>query len=141
MVSTLEPVAFEFELDVGERVHSGYGGFELFDLGGQLMWSGSTHDAGRGDLQLDPGRYLFEFFLPNLPLRPGAYRLHASLYEAEGHRLLDNWWAMPELIVATSPQSHSQDEWQGILNLPFQFRAIPWKGAPAASTFRRDSSG
>ncbi|MGA2819232.1 MAG: ABC transporter ATP-binding protein [Anaerolineales bacterium] len=141
VISTLEPVAFELELDVGERVQASYGGFELFDLAGQLIWSGSTHDEGRGDLQLDPGRYLFEFRLPNLPLRPGAYRLHASLYEAEGHRLLDDWWAMPELIVATPPQSHPQDDWQGVLNLPFQFRAIPCDGTNPVSAFERDAPG
>lgn len=141
IIATLEPVAFELELDVVQKVRGGYGGLELFDLGGQLMWSGSTHDAGRGDLELDPGRYLFEFRLPNLPLRPGAYRLHASLYETEGHRLLDTWWAMPELVVATSPQSHSQDDWQGILNLPFQFQAVSWRGTSPDGTLRRDSAG
>ncbi|MGA2111387.1 MAG: ABC transporter ATP-binding protein [Anaerolineales bacterium] len=141
VISTLDPVAFELELDVGQKVQAGYGGFELFDLNGQLIWSGSTHDEERGDLQLSPGRYLFEFHLPNLPLRPAAYRLHASLYEADGHRLLDDWWAMPELIVATSPQSHPQDDWQGVLNLPFQFRVVPCEGPSAASPSPRDSPG
>jgi hypothetical protein len=28
---------------------------------------------------------------------------------------------MPELIVATTPLSHPQDEWQGVLNLPCTF--------------------
>jgi lipopolysaccharide transport system ATP-binding protein len=140
MITSLEPVAFELELDVGEKIRHGYGGFELFDLNGQLIWSGSTHDEGRGDLELAPGRYLFEFHLPNLPLRPAAYRLHASIYEAEGHRLLDDWWAMPELIVAIPPQSHAQDDWQGVLNLPFQFRAVAREGTSPVHRPRRDSA-
>lgn len=120
-VDSLEPLTLEVHLDIREKLEQAYGGFEIFDVEGQLMWSGSTHDEGRGDLVLDTGRYTFAFGLPLLPLRPGAYRLHASLYEREGHRLVDDWWAVPDLIVATTPLSHSQDEWQGVLNLPFTF--------------------
>jgi homopolymeric O-antigen transport system ATP-binding protein len=120
-LGSLDPLAFELHLDVREKLSSAYGGFEIFDVEGQLMWSGSTYDEGRGDLNLQPGKVTFTFGLPSMPLRPGAYRLHASLYEREGHRLVDDWWAMPELIVATPPLSHPQDEWQGVLNLPCTF--------------------
>ena len=120
-LNSLDPLTLELQLDVRQKLGQAYGGFEIFDVEGQLMWSGSTYDEGRGDLELAAGRYTFAFGLPLLPLRPGAYRLHASLYEREGHRLLDDWWAMPELIVATTPLSHPQDEWQGVLNLPCTF--------------------
>jgi lipopolysaccharide transport system ATP-binding protein len=120
-VSSLDPLTLELQVDVRQKLAHAYGGFEIFDVEGQLMWSGSTYDEGRGDLDLDAGRFTFAFGLPSLPLRPGAYRLHASLYEREGHRLVDDWWAMPELIVATPPLSHPQDEWQGVLNLPCTF--------------------
>jgi lipopolysaccharide transport system ATP-binding protein len=120
-VGSLDPLTLEVHIDIREKLEHAYGGFEIFDIEGQLMWSGSTYDEGRGDLVLEAGRYTFAFGLPLLPLRPGAYRLHASLYEREGHRLVDDWWAIPDLIIATTPLSHSQDEWQGVLNLPFSF--------------------
>ena len=120
-VSTLESVEFRLMLDVREPIKAGYGGFEIFDWEGKLIWSGASHDQGRGDLPLGPGKYALSYRLPLLPLKPGAYRLHASFYEREGSRLLDDWWAMPELVLAMPPSSQAQDEWQGVLNLPCEF--------------------
>jgi lipopolysaccharide transport system ATP-binding protein len=122
-IRTLAPVAFRLHLDVREPVRAGYGGFEIFDLDGRLIWSSATYDQGRGDLPIAPGRHAFDFRLPLLPLRPGSYRLHASFYDREGSRLLDDWWATPELVLTVPPTSHSQDEWQGVLNLPCEFSA------------------
>jgi lipopolysaccharide transport system ATP-binding protein len=120
-VSALESVNFQLTLDVREPVRAGYGGFEIFDWEGKLIWSGASHDQGRGDLPLGPGKYALSYRLPLLPLKPGAYRLHASFYDREGSRLLDDWWAMPELVLAMPPSSQAQDEWQGVLNLPCEF--------------------
>jgi lipopolysaccharide transport system ATP-binding protein len=121
-VSELKPVGFRLILDVRERVEAGYGGIELFDPEGKLIWSGASYDGGRGDLALTPGRHALVYSLPMLPIKPGAYKLHASFYEREGCRLLDDWWASPELIVSLPPSSHPDDEWQGILNLPCDLR-------------------
>jgi lipopolysaccharide transport system ATP-binding protein len=121
-VSDLDPVALRLKLDVREPVAAGYGGIEIFDPEDKLIWSGASYDGGRGDLALAPGTYGLVYTLPMLPLKPGAYKLHASFYEREGRRLLDDWWASPELIVSLPPSSHSQDEWQGILNLPCDLR-------------------
>jgi lipopolysaccharide transport system ATP-binding protein len=121
-VSELDPVGLRLILDVRERIAAGYGGIELFDPESRLIWSGASYDGGRGDLELEPGKYALIYTLPMLPLKPGAYRLHASFYEREGRRLLDDWWASPELIVSLPPSSHPQDEWQGILNLPCGLR-------------------
>jgi len=120
-ISALERVDFQLTLDVREPVRAGYGGFEIFDWEGNLIWSGASHDQGRGDLPLSPGKYALSYRLPLLPLKPGAYRLHASFYDREGSRLLDDWWAMPELVLAMPPSSQAQDEWQGVLNLPCEF--------------------
>jgi lipopolysaccharide transport system ATP-binding protein len=120
-ISTLEGIGFQLALDIREPIRAGYGGFEIFDAEGKLIWSGSSYDQGRGDLPMAPGRYTFSYRLPMLPLKPGAYRLHASFYDREGSRLLDDWWANPELIIALPPSSHPQDEWQGLLNLPCEF--------------------
>jgi lipopolysaccharide transport system ATP-binding protein len=121
-VSELNAVGLRLTLDVREHVAAGYGGIEIFDPEGKLIWSGASYDEGRGDLALEPGKYTLVYTLPMLPLKPGAYKLHASFYEREGRRLLDDWWASPELIVSLPPSSHSQDEWQGILNLPCELR-------------------
>jgi len=121
LISMLEPVNFRLALDVRESVRAGYGGFEIFDLEGRLIWSGSSYDQGRGDIPFIPGRYELFYRLPMLPLKPGAYRLHASFYDREGDRLLDDWWANPELVISLPPSSHPQDEWQGVLNLPCEF--------------------
>jgi lipopolysaccharide transport system ATP-binding protein len=123
-VSKLDPVSLRLILDVRERIPAGYGGIELFDPEGRLIWSGASYDRGRGDLELEPGKHALIYTLPMLPLKPGAYRLHASFYEREGRKLLDDWWASPELIVSLPPSSHSQDEWQGILNLPCDLRVV-----------------
>jgi lipopolysaccharide transport system ATP-binding protein len=122
-IRDLAPVSFRLTIDVREPVRAGYGGFEIFDLDGRLIWSTATNDQGRGDLPFAPGRYALRFRLPLLPLRPGTYRLHASFYDREGTRLLDDWWAMPELVLTLPPTSHPLDEWQGVLNLPCEFSA------------------
>jgi lipopolysaccharide transport system ATP-binding protein len=121
-ISELTPVAFRLVLDVREGVAAGYGGIEIFDPEGKLIWSGASYDGGRGDLALAPGRHALIYSLPMLPLKPGAYKLHASFYEREDRKLLDDWWASPELIVSLPPSSHPDDEWQGILNLPCGLR-------------------
>jgi ABC-type polysaccharide/polyol phosphate transport system ATPase subunit len=123
-ISDLTPVGLCLTLDVRERIAAGYGGIDLFDPDGRLIWSGASYDEGRGDLTLDPGRYHLVYSLPMLPLKPGAYKLHASFYEREGRRLLDDWWAAQELIISLPPSSHPQDEWQGILNLPCGLRVV-----------------
>jgi hypothetical protein len=127
-LSSLQPVDFHLKVDIREEIPDAYGGFEIFNLEGELVWSANTADEGRGDLRLAPGQRIFTFRLPMLPVKPGAYKLHASLYRREGRKLLDDWWAMPELVVATPPLSHPQDEWQGMLNLPCEFRSESAKG-------------
>jgi lipopolysaccharide transport system ATP-binding protein len=122
-INNLKPVEFRMAFDVRNEISGAYGGFEIFDLEGELVWSANSSDQGRGDLVLRPGAHAFVFHLPMLPIKPGAYKLHASLYRREGRKLLDDWWAMPELVVATPPLSHPQDEWQGMINLPCEFRA------------------
>jgi len=81
----------------------------------QLIWGWAIYN-----LHLEPGISEFIYTLPSLPLRPGVYYLHVSLYEDE--QLLDEWSCVPELVVATEPLTHPRDEWSGILNIPCDFR-------------------
>lgn len=74
-------------------------------------------------LSLTAGPHDFVHTLPGLPLRPGVYHWEVSLY-ADG-KLLDDWYAVPDLVIGTEPQSHPQHEWSGILNLGSEFRARP----------------
>jgi hypothetical protein len=54
-----------------------------------------------------------------LPLRPGVYFWHVSLYDETG--LLDVWLCLPEMIVATENYQHPHDQWNGLLNVPSHF--------------------
>jgi homopolymeric O-antigen transport system ATP-binding protein len=125
VVSSFGPVTFLLTVDVQKAIPKAYGGFEIRDTEGDLIWSTTTYEHGVGDVELTPGENVFRFRLPSLPIRPGTYRLHASLYNRDGQQLLDDWWAVPELIVATEPQSHSRDEGQGVLNIPAEFQVHP----------------
>ena len=86
--------------------------------------------AGWGFDNLDIGSGNQEIVLrvPALPLRPGAYSLTCSIYNhgnnLTGGSLVEQWYALPPLIMDTPPLSHSQDRWAGVLNLPAQIEIL-----------------
>jgi ABC-type polysaccharide/polyol phosphate transport system ATPase subunit len=108
-------VTFEFSLAVGRRIHGGVHGIALFNSDHQLMWATSVND-----LELNNGLHLFRFKLPSLPLRPGVYHWEVSIWE--GGICLDRWTCVPDMIVGTKPVTHPQEEWQGLLNIPWEFQ-------------------
>jgi hypothetical protein len=57
-----------------------------------------------------------------LPLRPGSYSWLVSLYN--DHEEIDVWECAPEMIVATENFQHHFDEWNGLLNIPSEFRVV-----------------
>lgn len=111
---TLGPVTVKFILEVNEPVQIGHHGITLFGSENQMIW-GTAAD----NLRLSPGHCEFVYTLPFLPLRPGIYFWHLSLYD--GRDMLDIWDSVPELVVATRPMGHRSDEWSGLLNMPCQF--------------------
>jgi len=114
ILTTMGPVTLRFVLKVNRPIRNGHHGIALFNNDNQLMWG---TDANK--LAFDPGVYELVYELPVLPLRPSTYFWRVSLYDEKG--LIDFWDCIPDLIVATSPVTHSRDEWAGILNIPCRF--------------------
>ncbi len=117
VLRTQGAVRITFTVQVSEPIRHGVHGISLFNSDNQLMWGWATYD-----LDLDRGIQALEYVLPGLPLKPGAYCWKVSLY-SEG-TLLDEWYCVPELIIATPPLTHPRDEWSGVLNVPCELRVL-----------------
>jgi homopolymeric O-antigen transport system ATP-binding protein len=105
------PVSFRVVIHLPEPILKGSYAILLFDDAGRIIWHGLFELSG-----LQPGTFEFLHRLPMLPIKPGAYRWKAGVYD--GHQWTDGWWALPEMVVGTKPTSNTGDEFQGILNLP-----------------------
>jgi len=114
-LTLLTPVTFRFWLDVREPVRHAHHGIALFNAERQLMWA-----SAEDNLMLEPGIHELRYGFPMLPLRPGPYTWEHSIWE--GDRQLDFCGFTPEMIVATEGFQHPRDEWNGVLNLPVEFR-------------------
>jgi lipopolysaccharide transport system ATP-binding protein len=121
----LRPVAFHFHVRLREPVSQGHFGIAILSDSSAVL-------AGWGfdNLNISPGEHEIILRVPVLPLRPGAYPLTCSIYNhgnnLTGGNLVEQWYALPPLIVDTAPLSHPQDRWAGVLNLPaeLQLRSI-----------------
>jgi lipopolysaccharide transport system ATP-binding protein len=109
-------VSFESSLAVNKHINEGVHGIALFDSDHQLIWATSVDK-----LELKSGLHNLRFKLPSLPLRPGVYHWDVSIWE--GGRCFDRWTCVPEMIVGTRPVTHPHEEWQGLLNIPWEFQA------------------
>jgi lipopolysaccharide transport system ATP-binding protein len=115
VLSTLGPVTFNFVVELAEPVTNGEHGIALFNAERQLMWARAAQN-----LSLESGIHVFSHTFPTLPLRPGAYQWQVSLWD---HcEMLDLWDCLPGMTIATEVHQHYMDEWNGILNLPSEFR-------------------
>jgi ABC-type polysaccharide/polyol phosphate transport system ATPase subunit len=108
-------VTFESSLAVNENILEGVHGIALFNSDHQLIWATSV-----GKLKLKSGLHILRFKLPSLPLRPGVYHWDVSIWE--GGRCFDRWTCAPEMIIGTEPVTHPHEEWQGLLNIPWEFQ-------------------
>ncbi|HEY4742761.1 MAG TPA: ABC transporter ATP-binding protein [Candidatus Acidoferrales bacterium] len=108
-VTTLGPVNVRFTVQVNEPVRNGHHGIALFNNDRQLVW-GSANDG----VMLAVGEHEFFYRFPSLPLRPASYTWLVSLYE-EGN-LIDSWYCVPDMVIATEPLGHRSDDWAGLLN-------------------------
>jgi len=108
-------VTFETSLAVKKDIRDGVHGIALFNSDHQLIWATSVNK-----LELKSGVHNLRFTLPSLPLRPGVYHWDASIWE--GGRCLDRWICVPEMIVGTEPVTHPNEDWQGLLNIPWKFQ-------------------
>jgi lipopolysaccharide transport system ATP-binding protein len=113
-LGTLGQVTIKFVVEIRQPIKKGHQGTALRNLDQQLMWAWAADDV-----ELPVGTSELYYTFPMLPLRPGPYSWHVSLYE-DGN-LIDYWDCLPEMIVATDIHQHPSDEWNGILNIPSRF--------------------
>ncbi len=109
------PVTVRIRVRVNRPVRGGFHGILLYNQAYQIMWSTNLYN-----LRLEPGEWEFVHTLPSLPLQPGRYSWRLSIFD--DHGIVDEWMAQPDLLLATTPVSHPDDAWQGVLNLPTDFR-------------------
>jgi lipopolysaccharide transport system ATP-binding protein len=109
------PVTVRIRVRVNRPVRGGFHGILLYNQAYQIMWSTNLYN-----LRLEPGEWDFVHTLPSLPLQPGRYSWRLSIFD--DHGIVDEWMAQPDLLLATTPVSHPDDAWQGVLNLPTDFR-------------------
>ncbi len=114
VLTVIGPVTVRFIVKIRKLIKNGHHGVALFNSDNQLMWATAIND-----LQIETGIYAFVYNLPTLPIRPGVYHWQVSLYDEND--LLDVWFGVPEMIIATEPTGHHLDVWQGVLNLPCEF--------------------
>ncbi|MFZ3216193.1 MAG: polysaccharide ABC transporter ATP-binding protein [Candidatus Acidiferrales bacterium] len=120
----MREVTFHFHLRLPHAVSQGHFGIAILNDAGSVL-------AGWGfdDVEIPAGEQELTLRVPALPLRPGAYALTCSIFNhgnnLTGGQLLEQWYALPPLIVDTRPVSHPQDRWAGVLNIPAEFRVEP----------------
>jgi lipopolysaccharide transport system ATP-binding protein len=134
LLATQEAVRITFTLQVNQPIRRGHHGIALWSSDHQLMWGWSTDH-----LDLPPGVHGLEYALPGLPLKPGSYYWKVSLYSEEA--LVDEWYCVPELIIATPPLTHPRDEWSGVLNIPCEFRVLGASSNEAPGSLIAESHG
>jgi ABC-type polysaccharide/polyol phosphate transport system ATPase subunit len=114
ILNGLGPVTVKFVVKIDESVRAGHHGCALFSYERELIWAWATDEV-----KLEVGEHEFRYTFPMLPVRPGPYSWQVSLYD-EGEQL-DAWDCIPEMIVATEGYQHTDDEWNGVLNIPSHF--------------------
>lgn len=114
IVTKFGPVTIRFELIVNKEIKRGHHGITLYDNEGKIMWGWAVDD-----LKLSEGAHTLTYSFPTMPLKPGGYNWHLSLYE-EGD-LIDEWFCTPEIIIDTESYQHPVERWNGVLNLPCKF--------------------
>ena len=116
ILTTLDPVTIRFTVEVNDGIRGGHHGIALFNADRQLIWGWATDGV-----RLTPGKNELSYTFPMLPLRPGPYHWLVSLY-GDGREEIDAWECLPEMIVAVPGYQHVYDHWNGVLNIPTEFR-------------------
>ena len=114
ILAAIGPVTIKFVVEVNEPIKMGHHGCALFNSDRQLIWAWATDGV-----ELQVGESEFHYAFPMLPLRPGPYYWQVSLYD-DGEEL-DAWECIPEMIIATEGLQHTDDQWNGVLNIPSRF--------------------
>jgi lipopolysaccharide transport system ATP-binding protein len=112
------PVTLRFTLRVDRPIRDGHHGVALYDRDGAVVWG-----TGTDNLDFDPGVYELTYDLSTLPLRPGPYRWHVSIFG--NGKFINNLDCIPEMGIATEPLGHRRDEYAGVLNFPYALDIRP----------------
>ena len=113
----LREVVFHFRVHLREDVVQGHFGMAILSDTGAVLagWGYDNLDIPGGDQDI-------LLRIPALPLRPGSYAMTCSIYNRgnnlNGGHLVEQWHAVPPLVVDTPPLGHPQDRWAGVLNIP-----------------------
>jgi ABC-type polysaccharide/polyol phosphate transport system ATPase subunit len=118
VLSTVDPTTIKFYLQASRPIHRGLHGVALYNADRQVVWGWAAYD-----LEIPEGTHEFTYQFPMLPLKPGPYTWHVSIWDDEG--LIDICDLVPEMLVATESYQHPRDEWNGLLNLPSEFTVRP----------------
>lgn len=116
----MREVTFHFHVRLREPILQGHFGLAVLGDAGMVLvgW-------GFDEIDIPAGEQEISLRVPGLPLRPGAYSLTCSIFNRgnnlNGGQLIEQWHALPPLIVDTRPVSHPQDRWAGMLNIPAHF--------------------
>jgi lipopolysaccharide transport system ATP-binding protein len=119
---TFGPVDVRFVLRIDRPIRNGHHGIGLYNAEGECVWG-----AGTDDLTFEPGVYEIAYRIDMLPLKPGPYRWHVSIFEHG--RFVNNLDCIPEMGIETEPTGHRLDEYAGFLNLPFRVDIAPARGS------------
>jgi len=117
VLASAGPVRIGFSVALNTQLRMGHHGIVLYNSEGSLVWGTAVNN-----LELPPGTHTLVHELPYLPLRPGPYTWRVTLYDE--NELLDDWQCAPEMLVATVPVTHPNDEWAGFLNIPEEFSVL-----------------
>jgi len=118
-----QDLAFHFSLFLPEAISQGHFGMAILNELSVVLtgW-------GFDNIDIPAGSQEIVLRIPGLPLKPGGYSISCSIYDRgnnlTGGQLLEQWYALPPLIVDTRPVAHPQDRWAGVLNIPADFQVL-----------------
>ncbi len=117
-------LTLHFDIRLNECVASGHFGVTILNESDLVVVGWGFDEVG-----IPRGHQKLILRVPELPLRPGVYTLVCALFNRgnnlTGGQLVEQWNAVPPLIIDTTPVSHPQDRWCGLLNIPAQLSLKP----------------
>jgi lipopolysaccharide transport system ATP-binding protein len=117
-------LTLHFDVRLNECISNGHFGVAILNESDLVVVGWGFDEVG-----IPRGHQKLILRVPELPLRPGVYTLVCSLFNRgnnlTGGQLVEQWNAVPPLVVDTTPVSHPQDRWCGLLNIPAKLSLKP----------------
>jgi len=117
VIFSQEPFTLEIELQLENPVYNGFLTILLNSDDGQKIGGWKINGV-----RFDSGTYKINCRIPILPVRPGLYFWHLSLWD--GGKKIDVATLYPELVVSTEDNSGLKDEPGAILNIPSDIEIV-----------------